>query len=126
LEKIANIHGRNCRFRDEQRLPEDRDRMSRHFYDVAKMSQQKVGARAMKNRILLDGVKEHDKLAFRSAWRKHDELVPGCIQIIPSADMCEVIKRDYARMQDMMFGNRPTFDWILERMREIDATMNHC
>jgi len=124
LEKIAIIHGRNCRFRDEQRLPEDRDRMSRHFYDVAKMSQLAVGRRAMKNRALLDDVREHDKLAFRSAWRKHDELVPGSVQVVPSPQMSDVVRRDYVRMQDMMYGNRPAFDWILQCMRDIDAVMN--
>ena len=123
-EKIANIHGRNCRFRDEQRLPEDRDRMSRHYYDVAKMSRLSVGRRAMKNHALLDDVREHDKLAFRSAWRKHDELAPGRVQVIPTPEMCEVVSRDYARMQDMMYGERPAFAWILERMREIDAAIN--
>ena len=80
LEKIANIHGRNCRFRDQKALPADKDRMSRHYYDLAKMSQLEVGRRAMKNKELLDDVREHDKLAFRSAWRKHDELIHGKIQ----------------------------------------------
>jgi len=90
------------------------------------MSALNVGALAMKNRALLDDVREHDKLAFRSAWRKHDEFVHGSIQIIPSAAMCDVIKSDYAQMQDMMFGQRPSFDWILERMKAIDAAMNTC
>ena len=124
LEKIANIHGYNCRYRDQKLLPVDRDRMSRHYYDVAKMSQVAAGKRAMKNKALLDDVREHDKLAFRSAWRKHDELVYGKLQVIPGAEMVEVLKRDYGKMQDMMFGERPTMDWILARMKEINVAMN--
>lgn len=124
LEKIANIHGRNCRYRDQSVLPADRDRMSRHYYDVARMSQLAVGKRAMKNKTLLDDVREHDKLAFRSAWRKHDELVHGTFQITPARATVEVLRRDYERMQDMMFGERPTIGWVLARIEEIDTAMN--
>ena len=124
LEKISIIHGLNCGFRDQDRLPEDRDRASRHFHDVAKMSQIPIGQRAMGNRDLLDDVREHNKLAFPSAWRRHDELVPGHIQIIPPEDMREVLRRDYGRMQDMMFGERPSFEWIIDCLQEVDALMN--
>ena len=88
------------------------------------MNQVRAGQRAMGNPDLLADVREHNQLAFPSAWRRHDELVFGQLQIIPPNEVRDVLRRDYARMQDMMFGERPTFDWILERLGEIDARMN--
>ncbi len=124
LEKISIIHGINCGFRDQNRLPRDRDRISRHFYDIAKMSQVQAGQRAMSDQELLADVREHNQLAFRRAWARYDELNFGQVQIVPQAGIIEVLRRDYVRMQDMMFGERPTFDWILARLQEVDERMN--
>ena len=35
LEKLLILHGVYCGYRDESRLPADRHRISRHYYDVA-------------------------------------------------------------------------------------------
>ena len=34
-EKLFILHGVHCGYRDERRLPSDRDRVSRHYYDAA-------------------------------------------------------------------------------------------
>ena len=34
-DKVMILHGWYCRHRDENRLPSDRQRLSRHYYDVA-------------------------------------------------------------------------------------------
>ncbi|MFT3732849.1 MAG: nucleotidyl transferase AbiEii/AbiGii toxin family protein [Hyphomicrobium sp.] len=124
LEKIAIVHGHNCRFRDDARVPGDRNRLSRHYSDLARLSLHPMGRRAMRNAELLDDVREHDKLAFRSAWRKHDELHHGRLQIMPANEVRQVLEQDYARMQDMMYGDRQDFNWVMDRLREIDTVMN--
>ena len=43
LDKILIFHGLHCRYRDEQRLPNENARISRHYYDVAVITKTEVG-----------------------------------------------------------------------------------
>lgn len=66
-EKLLILHGIHCGYRDAQRLPADRDRISRHYYDVAVITTTDVGRSALSNIGLLDAVRRHNIIAFRQA-----------------------------------------------------------
>ncbi len=123
-EKILILHGAHCGFRDEKRLPRDRDRISRHYYDVAMISESEAGTSALSDRQLWDNVREHNLIAFKRAWKKFDEAVPGTTRVIPQPDLQAEIEKDYAAMQGMILGETPSFDWIAERLAEIEKTIN--
>ncbi len=126
LEKVSIIHGINCRFRDEDRLPRDRDRVSRHAYDLARLAQCAAGRQAVCNRALLEDVRQHNQLAFRSAWRRHEQLVPGQILLRMAPEVANAMRQDYVRMQDMMFGERPDWDWVAEQIDQVHQSINRC
>ncbi len=42
-EKLLILHGLYCGYRDEQRLPPGKNRISRHYYDVAMITETETG-----------------------------------------------------------------------------------
>jgi len=123
-EKILILHGAHCGLRDEKRLPRDRDRISRHYYDVAMIGESEAGKSALNDRRLWDNVREHNLIAFKQAWKKFDEAVPGTTCVVPQPELRAEIEKDYAAMQGMILGETPSFDWITDRLAEIEETIN--
>ena len=70
LEKLLILHGVHCGYRDESRLPADRHRISRHYYDVAMMSETEVGMNAVADIGLLDDVTTWWRSARRGSGSK--------------------------------------------------------
>jgi len=123
-EKLLILHGAHCGFRDAGRLPSDRDRPSRHYYDVAMISDTAIGKSALGNQALATAVRDHNILAFRQAWKKFEEAVPGSLRIVPQTELRREIEKDYAAMQGMILGDAPPFDWVLARLAAVEAAAN--
>jgi hypothetical protein len=105
-------------------LPADRDRISRHYYDVAMISETDVGRSALGNLDLWAAVRNHNLIAFRQGWKKFDEAVAGSIHLVPQPALRVEIEKDYAAMQGMILGDAPAFNWIIGRLEAIEAALN--
>ena len=123
-EKLLILHGVHCGYRDGGRLPNDKDRISRHYYDVAMITATEVGRSAVVDTQLLDAVRNHNLVAFRQAWKRFDEAVPGSVRLVPQAELRTVIERDYRAMQGMVLGEAPDFEWVTEQLRIAEAAVN--
>lgn len=123
-DKLLILHGLHCGYRDQQRLPTKNDRISRHFYDAAMITDTEIGRMALSNRQMLDAVREHNLVAFRQAWKRFEEAVPGTIRLVPQPELRAVLEQDYDAMQIMLFGEAPDFDWIVERIQEAEDVAN--
>lgn len=123
-EKLLILHGLHCGHRDEQRIPTDRDRISRHYYDAAMITASDIGRSALSNIDMLDAVRSHNLIAFRQAWRRFDEAVPGSIRFVPQAELRTAIESDYRAMEGMILGDAPPFEWVLEQIDVAEATIN--
>ena len=124
LDKLLILHGIHCGYRDGGRLPRERGRISRHYYDVAMITGTETGRSALSDTALLDDVRTHNTIAFRQAWKKLEEAVPGSLRLVPQAEPLAVIEGDYAEMQKMMFGDAPDFRWIMEQVERAEAAIN--
>lgn len=124
LEKLLILHGVYYGHHDEGRLPTDRDRVSRHYYDAAVMTETEVGRLALADERLLDAVRNHNLIAFRQAWKRFEKAVPGQIRLVPGGGLRAVIERDYGAMQGMMLGEAPAFDWVLEQLQTAEDRIN--
>jgi len=58
-------------------------RYSRHYADVAAMSQAQVVDDALADIELLKNVTNHKNLFYHSAWAKYDQACPGSFHLIP-------------------------------------------
>ena len=123
-EKLLILHGLHCGYRDERRLPSDRDRVSRHYYDVAMITATETGRSALTNIELLDAVRNHNLIAFRQAWKRFEEAVPGSLRLVPQAELSAVIESDYGAMEGMILGEHPTFDWVMEQIQHAEDAVN--
>ena len=124
LEKLLILHGAFCGYRDEGRLPTDRNRISRHYYDVAMMCDTNVGTNALADAELLNDVRSHNLVAFRQAWKRFEEALPGTIGVIPPDALREAVEQDYNAMRDMILGDAPEFAWIIQTLEQVDARIN--
>ena len=123
-EKLLILHGVHCGYRNEKRLPADKDRISRHYYDAATMTASEVGVFTLSDEGLLDAVRSHNLVAFRQAWKRFEEAIPGSVRLVPQPGLRAVIERDYRAMQDMILGDAPAFEWIMDRLRHAEAVIN--
>ena len=123
-EKLLILHGVHCGYRDAQRLPADRDRISRHYYDAAMIASTDLGSSALSNIDLLDAVRNHNLVAFRQAWKRFEEAVPGSVRLVPQAELRRVIERDYGAMQGMILGDVPEFGWVMEQLQHAEAAID--
>lgn len=106
------------------RFSEDRNRISRHYYDAAMITATDIGASALNDLELLDAVRSHNLVAFRQAWKRFEQATPGSLRLVPQSGLREAIEQDYAAMQGMVLGEAPEFGWIDERLQEAEAAVN--
>lgn len=123
-EKLLILHGLHCGYRYEGRLPADKDRISRHYYDVAMITVTENGRSALSDIAMLDAVREHNVIAFRQAWKRFEEAVPGSLRLVPQAELRRVIEGDYGAMEGMILGEAPGFEWVMEQIEYAEATVN--
>lgn len=124
LDKLLILHGVHCGYRDSGRLPREKQRISRHYYDVAMITETDIAKSALSDTDLLDDVRAHNTLAFRQAWKKLEEAVPGSLRLLPQEEPRRIIEQDYADMQGMLFGSPPDFSWIMERLEYAESMIN--
>lgn len=124
LDKLLVLHGLHCGYREKDRLPQANSRVSRHYYDFAVISGTDTGRAALADTALLDDVRGHSMIAFRQAWKRLDEAVPGTVRLAPQPELRAVLEQDYAAMRDMMFGDAPDFGWVVEQTRAVEAAVN--
>ena len=123
-EKLLILHGRYCGFRDEERLPKEKNRISRHYYDAAMLTVSDVGRSALARLDILELVRNHNLAAFRQAWKRFEEAVPGSLKLVPNGELQTVIGRDYRAMESMLFGDAPEFEWIVDQLRSVEERIN--
>ncbi len=107
--------------------PEDkafRDRQSRHYYDVVSLYEKGIGKDALKDVDLLLKVAQHKEVFFASSRAKYREAKPGTLRLLPRQSRIAELKRDYEIMSEMIFGEPPAFDHVLEVLREIELLVN--
>ena len=123
-EKLLILHGLHCGYRDSGRLPADKDRISRHYYDAAMIAASPTGEAALSDTALLDAVRTHNLVAFRQAWKRFEEAVPGSLHLVPQEELHAAVRRDYRAMHGMILGGAPEFEWIVDRLRLAEAAVN--
>ena len=118
-EKVTILHKEA--FRSNGNIP---SRYSRHYYDLWCMAQSTVKEKALKDLELLRQVVAF-KDRFYHAGSAHYELAkPGTMRLLPPVECIPGLRTDYEHMKNMIFGERPEFDRILDSMRELENDIN--
>jgi Nucleotidyl transferase AbiEii toxin, Type IV TA system len=102
-------------------------RLSRHWYDLHKLSQLEIGKEALSDTKLLRDVILHKSVFFYSKKARYNDCVEGGFKLAPDGPLLDAISRDYRQMIEsgMFYGAPPTFDDIIKSARDLEKTINH-
>jgi len=121
-EKLTLIHY-EC---NRPTLKDDADRISRHWYDVAMLTNHDIGKQARINRALLNEVIKIKKTFYDSGFAKYDDCLNGNLRLTPSDDYLKLLKDDFNKMLNnkMFYGEQPDFDSIISDIKTLELTIN--
>jgi hypothetical protein len=123
-DKMIILHGLRSGFDKEERVPQDRNRASRHYYDLAEMFKTDIADGALGDLGLLEDVRSHAEQMFQAKWRGYDTAVPGQFKLMPYGKLLDVLRADYKAMSGMIFGDVPTFDDVLSAIGTLENKVN--
>jgi hypothetical protein len=83
-----------------------------------------LGKAAMKDTGLLLEVARHKEVFFPAAWARYADAKPGTLRIVPADNRLPGLEQDYRSMQEMIFGEPPSFERLLEVLREVEQAIN--
>lgn len=99
-------------------------RFSRHYYDVYRMAKLGVLDRALVQSGLLEQVADFKAKFYPRKWARYDLARLGTLKLAPSDIHKEALRRDYAKMAGMIYGERPDFDDLMAETTKIEAKIN--
>lgn len=119
-EKATLLHAEYHRAADRMTA----DRLSRHYYDLYQLFRLPIGAHALERFDILERVVVHKRKFFPAAWARYETAIPGSLHLVPPAARMISLKTDYLRMQEMIFGEAPTWKQIIEGLQELEHRIN--
>ncbi len=99
-------------------------RYSRHYYDMFMLSKSFVKESALKDVKLLESVVAFKNRFYPRGWARYDLAVPGTMKLIPPDHVLKFMERDYREMKNMIFGNYPSFDDIVNGLLTLEKEIN--
>jgi hypothetical protein len=99
-------------------------RLSRHYYDTARLILSGIGEKAVSRPGLLQRVVEHKKVFFPSGWAHYDEAIRGSLRLTPHPARIRQLEEDYDKMREMFFAERPAFAEVLQILEEWETHFN--
>lgn len=119
-EKITILHREAFR-PDDKVFPA---RYSRHYYDLYCMMNSSVQNEALADIELLNRVVRFKEKFYRCPWARYDEAKVGTLRLIPPERNLQALKDDYEHMQNMIFGDKPEFEIILNSIEQLEKKIN--
>ena len=83
-----------------------------------------VKDRALADTDLLARVVAFKDKFYRCPWARYDLAKPGTIHLIPPEYNIPQLIDDYGHMQNMIFGEKPTFEIVLKVMVDLEKEIN--
>jgi len=100
-------------------------RHSRHYYDLAKMDENSaIREKAFVNIDLLEKVVQFKQQYYPSAWARYDLAKIGSIKLMPPTHLEKALREDYLAMRNMIFGECPTFDDVIDSIGFLEREIN--
>lgn len=121
-EKATLIHVECHR----DRLKENADRLSRHWYDLVMLGRHASGKVAIHNRELFEDVVRHKQVFFNASYANYDSCLKNKVQLLPEGKSLGQLRIDYEKMlrSGMMYQMPPEFDEIVEAIRQLQQDIN--
>ena len=121
LEKLFLLHEEFQRPEAEIRV----DRMSRHLYDIQRISSTEYAQTALENKELYRSLVWHREHFMRWGGIDYHTHFPPTLNPVPPAHLQSAFESDYKTMQEqMIYGDTLPFDQLIREVTEIASTIN--
>lgn len=122
LEKIFLLHEEFQKEEEKIRV----DRMSRHLYDIEKLSQTEYAKLALESPELFQTIVAHRRKFNALKFVDYDKHKPETIAFLPSPHLLYDWEADYIQMQEnMIHEDQPlTFTDLINRLAEFQSRIN--
>ena len=120
-EKITILHA------EAHRPPNRpvRERYSRHYYDTVMISKSPVKQKAFSDLALLKNVAEFKEKFYYAGWADYQNAKPGTMKLLPPAHSMAELRKDYKKMQLMIYGDPLSFDDIMDSLKTLEDEINN-
>lgn len=121
-EKAILMHVRSHR----GQLDAAPDRLSRHWYDMAVLSDSWVIGEATAAHALMEQTVRHNMAFYHSSYAHYNDCLSGNFRLLPDKQYLSHLKQDYTSMVDAgMFEIEPlTFDLLLIKIEKLEQVIN--
>ncbi len=119
-EKLTILHAEAHRPIDKA-LP---SRYARHYYDVHKLVEAGVHTQALAQPELLAKVVAFKEKFYPSGWANYGSATLGGLVLLPADHHIQALEADYNAMQEMLFGDKPSFDTILKTLNTLQTEIH--
>jgi hypothetical protein len=121
LEKIFLLHEEFQKSPDKIRV----DRLSRHLYDIEKLSQTPFANNALTDINLYQTIVEHRKRFTALGEVDYDNHSPDKIAFVPPVNLLRNWEADYRQMQEnMIYGETLPFRQLIEQLTTLQTRIN--
>jgi hypothetical protein len=118
-EKVTILHKEA--FRTNGKFP---SRYSRHYYDLHCMDKTIIKAQAYADLKLLERVVSFKSRFYPTNAARYDLAQPGTMKLMPTEDCISILIEDYEHMKNMIFGEKPSFEEIMDTLRRMESEIN--
>jgi Nucleotidyl transferase AbiEii toxin, Type IV TA system len=101
-----------------------RDRFSRHYSDMAAMSEHVEAAPALANDELRQRVADWKSRFFAANWARYDLAKPGTFHLAPPEFRINELEKDYRAMQPMFLNDPPAFESVVNVLEDLEQRIN--
>jgi len=121
-EKATLIHVECCR--KEFRV--GKERLSRHWYDLATLADMEIGKNALGARNILENVVQWKKAYWPAGYANYDDCLCQKLRLIPHDAALVALREDYQAMisHSMFEVEPPEFEKVIARLNQLEAEIN--
>jgi len=104
----------------------DPERLSRHWYDLMKLSENEIGECALNDMPLLLDVLRYKKMFFNAGYANYGKCIDGAFVLVPQEPLLSAVRKDYKKMvaAHMFEKAPPSFERIIEVLTTVERRIN--
>ena len=119
-EKVTILHKTAASY-EQKGIPA---RYARHYYDLYQMSRSDVKERAFRRKELLEQDVKFKLKFYYARNASYETAQIGTVRLVPSKSAIKDLSLDYDHMKDMIYGEKPSFDEIMESITRLEEDIN--
>jgi hypothetical protein len=123
-DKVVILHGLRRWYDIRSELRGGGQRISRHHYDLHRLMDSEVGARALADPALRADCVAHARMFFNRPDYDLASAVKPTFALAPHDAMADALARDYVAMSVMIFGQAPPFEAVMASVAALEARLN--